>query len=135
MTHGAIITSVLAGAFVVAVAGASPAVAQSTLGGARTPQNKIGGAAKPPPVIGGATIHTTTPPNPPKPGPVVGMSKQGTTGGGTLTSGGNGTPATASLPSGPSKPNPPVTPPKTSNMVVSTSNLKCASGACVARKP
>ena len=60
----------LAAAFGIAIA--SPAFAQSTLGGAKTQQNKIGGLAKPAPVIGGAVTHT---PSPPKPGPVVNTVK------------------------------------------------------------
>ena len=46
-------------------AGIAPADAQSTLGGAKTQQNKIGGAAKPAPVLGGALPHA--PASPPKP--------------------------------------------------------------------
>ena len=53
------------GALGLFVAGVAPADAQSTLGGAKTQQNKIGGVAKPAPVIGGAAIHTP-PPTPPR---------------------------------------------------------------------
>ena len=55
---------ILATAFGIAVATAAPALAQSTLGGAKPQQNKIGGVAKPAPVVGGAVIHTPTPPKP-----------------------------------------------------------------------
>ena len=57
----------VAGALGIAFVGAPPALAQTTLGGAKTQQNKIGGVAKPAPVVGGAVIHTPPPPPPPKP--------------------------------------------------------------------
>ena len=104
------------------------AYAQSTLGGAKTPQNKIGGVAKPVPVIGGAS-HLSSPPALPKPGPVLGMAKPGAPGPvkPNITS-------NAGLSSGPPRANPLVTSPNRSGPVVS-SNLKCASGACSSRGP
>jgi hypothetical protein len=113
---------ILAAALGIFIANVSSADAQSTLGGAKTQQNKIGGVAKPAPVIGGATIHAPSPPTPPKPAPIVGMGKPGSTA---------NTAALGQTP-GP-RPTPPVTPPKGGPVV--TSNLKCASGACTARGP
>src|ERR1700744_4563039 len=78
MNKQAMIQLILASAFGITVASASPVQAQSTLGGAKTQQNKIGGVAKPTPVVGGATIHTP-PPGPPKTSPVVNLAKPGTT--------------------------------------------------------
>jgi hypothetical protein len=113
------------GALGILIAGIAPVQAQSTLGGAKTQQNKLGGVAKPAPVIGGAAIHTP-PPIPPK--PVVNFVKPASPG---VTPSAN----TAALgqAAGP-RPNPPVTPPKKSGPVV-TSNLKCASGACISKGP
>jgi hypothetical protein len=111
------------------IADAAPLAAQSTLGGAKTQQNKIGGVTKPAPVIGGAAIHTPPPPTPPK--PVVGMVKPASPG--TPTPG-----ALGAMPPGPTagapRPNPLVTPPNKSGPAV-TSNLKCAAGACTSRGP
>ena len=102
------------------VASVAPAGAQSTLGGAKTQQNKIGGVAKPAPVIGGATIHTP-PPTPPK--PVVNVAKPASPG---VTPTAN----TAALGQAPGpRPNPPVTPPNKSGPVV-TSNVRCSSDTC-----
>jgi hypothetical protein len=120
-----IIRLTLAAALGIAVATAAPALAQSTLGGAKPQQNKIGGVAKPAPVVGGAVIHT---PTPPKPATVVSTVKP--------TSPGVVTPSTTSSaalsqPPGP-RPNPPVTPPKPP---VVTSNMKCANGACTSKGP
>jgi hypothetical protein len=117
----------LAFAFGIAVTTASPALAQSTLGGAKTQQNKIGGVAKPAPVVGGAVIHTPPQPTPPKPGPVVNTVKP--------TSPGVVTPSTsAALGQTPAlRPNPPITPLKPGPVV--TSNLKCANGACTSKGP
>ena len=110
----------------IAAIGLSSASAQSTLGGPKTPQNKIGGVAKPAPVIGGATIHTPTPPTPPKPGPVAGLAKPNSS---------SGTP-TPGPTSGAAKPNPPYTPPnKGGTVVTATQNLKCGSGACTSKGP
>jgi hypothetical protein len=113
-----------AGLFIASVV---PADAQSTLGGAKTQQNKIGGMAKPPPVIGGATIHTPSPPTPPK--PVVNMARPGSTGVVTPNTTAN---AAALGQAGGSHPNPPLSPPNRSGPG-STANLKCASGACMSR--
>jgi hypothetical protein len=115
----------LTGALGIFIAGVAPVQAQSTLGGAKTQQNKLGGVAKPAPVIGGAAIHTP-PPTPPK--PVVNIAKPGSTG---VTPTAN----TAALGQAPGpRPNPPVTPPNKGGAVV-TSNMKCASGACVSKGP
>ena len=115
----------LTGALGIFIASVVPVQAQSTLGGAKTQQNKLGGVAKPAPVIGGAAIHTP-PPTPPK--PVVNIAKPGSTG---VTPTAN----TAALGQAPGpRPNPPVTPPNKGGAVV-TSNLKCASGACVSKGP
>jgi hypothetical protein len=112
------------GALGIFIAGVAPAQAQSTLGGAKTQQNKIGGVAKPAPVIGGATIRTP-PPTPPK--PVVNVAKPASPG---VTP----TASTAALGQAPSpRPNPPVTPPNKSGPVV-TSNVRCSSDTC-AKKP
>ena len=113
----------LTGALGIFIASVTSADAQSTLGGAKTQQNKIGGVAKPAPVIGGAAIHTP-PPTPPK--PVVNIAKPASPG---------VTANTAALGQAPGpRPNPPVTPPNKGGAVV-TSNLKCASGACVSKGP
>ena len=113
------------GALVIFVANVAPADAQSTLGGAKTQQNKLGGVAKPAPVIGGAAIHTP-PPTPPK--PVVNIAKPASPG---VTPTAN----TAALGQAPGpRPNPPVTAPNKGGPVV-TSNLKCASGACASKGP
>jgi hypothetical protein len=121
----------MAGALGIFVANVSPADAQSTLGGAKPQQNKLGGVAKPAPAIGGAAVHTPSPPTPPKPGPVAGLAKP--TSPGTVTPGATG--ATPSgLNAGNTRPNPPVTPPSKSAAVV-TSNLKCGSGACTSKGP
>jgi hypothetical protein len=120
----------LTAAFGLAIATASSASAQSTLGGAKTQQNKIGGVAKPAPVVGGAVIHTPPPPGPPKPGPVVNTVKPASPG---VTSPGLSSNAALNQPPGP-KPNPPVTPPNKGGTVV-TSNLKCANGACTSKGP
>ena len=109
-----------------AIASVSPALAQSTLGGAKNQQNKIGGAAKPAPVVGGAVIHAPTPPIPPKPGPVASTVKP--------TSPGLVTPSTTGNAALNQRSNPPVTPPKPAGAVV-TSNLKCANGACTSKGP
>jgi hypothetical protein len=100
--------------------------AQSTLGGAKTPQNKIGGAAKAAPVVGGANLRTSSPPAPPKPGVTA-----------TATKPGSAPASPGIMPSGQThaagnvRPNPPaVTSP---NRSATIANLKCASGACTAR--
>jgi hypothetical protein len=132
MNNKAILGLMLAGALGFTVAGISSADAQSTLGGAKPQQNKIGGVAKPPPVVGGATTHASMPPPaPPKPGPVTAMAKStsptpGTTGASTPA------PQTASTP----KPNPPpTTATKNSSIVTASSTPKCASGSCKPKIP
>ena len=111
------------GALGIFVANVAPADAQSTLGGAKTQQNKLGGVAKPAPVIGGAAIHTP-PPTPPKPD--VNIAKPASPG---------VTPTANTLGQAPGpRPNPPVTAPNKGGPVV-TSNLKCASGACTSKGP
>jgi len=130
MNNTTVIRLMLVGGLGIAVATASPVFAQSTLGGAKTQQNKIGGVAKPAPVVGGAVIHTPSPPNPAKPGPVANTVKPTSPG---VTSPGLSSNAALNPPPGP-KPNPPVTPPKQSGAVV-TSNLKCANGACTSKGP
>ena len=106
--------------------------AQSTLGGAKQQQNKIGGVAKPPPVVGGAIVHTALPPNPPKPAPVVNLANKP----GALTQGSSIGSTGLSNPSGQTAgntaPHPPLTPPGKGGAVVS-SNLKCAGGACASK--
>ncbi len=106
---------------------ASPACAQTTLGGAKTQQNKIGGVAKPAPSVGGAVVHT---PPPPPPKPMMNTLKPTTPG---VTTPGLTSNAALNQPTGP-RPNPPVTPPNKGGTVV-TSNLKCANGACTSKGP
>jgi hypothetical protein len=121
MNHRVIIRLTLAGALGVAIA--SPAHAQSTLGGVKPQQNKIGGVAKPPPVVGGATIHTPSPPTPPKPGPVVNLAKPGPTVTPTPNAGTTGPRPNAAV----------MTPfPDKDGKVA---NLKCVSGACMSKGP
>jgi hypothetical protein len=124
MNNKAILRLMLAGAFGVAAAGISTADAQSTLGGAKPQQNKIGGVAKPAPVIGGANVHA--PPPPPK--PVASTTKPGTTG---MTANTTVQGQTQAQTSG-TRPNPPATPPGKGGTVV-TSNLKCSGGACTSK--
>jgi hypothetical protein len=127
--NGTTMKWMLLGTLGIFIANGAPADAQSTLGGAKTQQNKIGGVAKPAPVIGGAAIHTP-PPTPPK--PVVNIAKPGSSGTPTPGTTGNTAAAMGQTP-GP-RPNPPVTPPNKGGAVV-TSNLKCASGACASKGP
>ncbi len=127
MTIRAMAAALLAG--VLALAVSDVGFAQSTLGGAKAQQNKIGGIAKPPPVVGGATVHTSSPPNPPKPGPVVNLANKP----GALTPGATGLSGPTA---GNTAPHPPFTPPGKGSTVVSTSsNLKCAGGACTSKGP
>ncbi|MGA7073108.1 hypothetical protein [Bradyrhizobium sp.] len=121
----------LACVLAVAVGGISEAYAQSALGGAKTQQVKIGGAAKPPPVVGGS-IKPITPPSPPKPGPVISLTKPNSLAG-TPPAISNGT--TPGQTSAATRQNPPVTPSNKSKTVTASSNLKCASGACSSRGP
>jgi hypothetical protein len=117
----------LAAAVGITLATVSPASSQTTLGGAKNQQNKIGGVAKPAPVVGGAVAHTPSSPPPPKPAVVNTVKPIGTLAPSTTASAG------LSQTPGP-RPNPPVTPPKPGSAVV-TSNLKCANGACTTRGP
>ena len=116
------ITWMLAGAISVALVTIAPVQAQSTLGGAKPQQNKIGGVAKPAPVIGGTNTHNT-PPTPPKPGVVANVVKPATS---TPPSTG------ATTPSGPTttntRPNP-----STQSKGTGVANLKCAAGACTSK--
>ena len=131
MNNKSMIGLMLAGAFGIAGADLSSATAQSTLGGAKIPQNKIGGVAKPAPVIGGA-IHPSSPPATPK--PVIGMAKPGSPG--PVTPGISGSAMASGRTSGAPKQNPPVTPPnKGKPVVTASSNLRCSSGACSSRGP
>src|SRR5579863_4342298 len=107
------------GALGIFVANVAPVAAQSTLGGAKTQQNKIGGVAKPAPVVGGATIHTP-PPGAPKTGPVVNLAKPGAT---TPSSAATGTRPNAAV----------MTPLPDKDGKVA--NLKCVSGACMSKGP
>jgi hypothetical protein len=118
-------TTTMAAALFLGVLGfavSGSAFAQSSLGGARLPQNKIGGAAKPAPMVGGAAI----PPGSVRPAPIVGTIKPASPAG-KPTLGGIGNTMASQTPGM----NPPVTPPK--NTLVTPPNLKCSSGACVAR--
>src|ERR1700727_3513569 len=110
----------LTGALGIFIASVVPVQAQSTLGGAKTQQNKIGGVAKPAPVIGGAAIHTP-PPTPPK--PVVNIAKPASP---RVTPTANN--AALGQAPGP-RPNPPVTPPSKGGAVI-TSNVRCSSDTC-----
>ena len=134
MTIRAMAAALLAGALALAVS--DRGFAQSTLGGAKPQQNKIGGIAKPPPVVGGATIHATSPPNPPKPGPVVNLANKP----GALTQGSSmgstGSSKLSGQTAGNTAPHPPFTPSGKGGTVVSaSSNLKCAGGACMSKGP
>jgi hypothetical protein len=110
-----------------ATIGLSPACAQNALGGAKTQQNKLGGVAKPAPAIGGAT-KMVSPPSPPKPGPVIGMTKPNSPGTPAPGSTGNAMGQTAGTPTS----NPPVTAANKGGQV-GASSLKCANGACTSR--
>ena len=106
--------------------------AQSTLGGARQPQNKIGGVAKPAPVVGGATVHAYAPPPPKPPGPVINLANKP----GAPTPGSIGAARPLGQTAGNTPPHPVFTPPnkaKTNTVVNSPSNLKCSGGACTSR--
>ena len=128
MNRNTTIRLMLTAALGIALANVSPANAQSTLGGAKQQQNKIGGIAKPAPVVGGAVVHTPSPPAP-KPAPVVGTIKPASPGGAAPTTTANAL-GQASAP----RPNPPITTPRKSGAVV-TSNMKCTGGACTSRVP
>jgi hypothetical protein len=128
MNSATMIKLMLAGSLAIAVASTSSAMAQTTLGGAKTQQNKIGGVAKPAPAVGGAVVHTPTPPPPPK--PVVNAVKPTSPG---VTTPGLGSNAALNQPPGP-KQNPPVTSPNKGGAVV-TNNMKCSGGACTSVVP
>jgi hypothetical protein len=118
MNNNTAIRWILAGVLGLPCAVAPSVYAQTSLGGAKTPQNKIGGVAKPAPVLGGAP---QVPPSPPKPAPVIGMTKP--------VSAGNAMTPGQTLGA---RQNPPVAQPNRNGTVI-TSNLKCASGACTPR--
>jgi hypothetical protein len=123
------VLAALLGAFAAGVS--YPASAQNALGGATKPkQNAIGGAAKAGPVLGGATRQAAVPPTT-KPALVGGPTKQ--TSVGTPTPGSTGSATTPRSTVSAAKQNPPVTPPNKGGTVVTSSNLKCGAGACVAR--
>ena len=128
MNRNTTIRLMLTAALGIALANVSPANAQSTLGGAKQQQNKIGGVAKPAPVVGGAVVHTPSPPTP-KPAPVIGTIKPASPGGAVPTTTANA-PGQASTP----RPNPPITTPRKTGAVV-TSNMKCTGGACTSTVP
>jgi hypothetical protein len=111
-----------------ALAASDTGFAQSTLGGAKPQQNKIGGVAKPAPVVGGATAHATSPLGPPKPGPVVNLANRP----GALTVGSTGASKPPSQTAG--NTHVPFTG-KSGTVVSASSNLKCAGGACTSRGP
>ena len=106
--------------------------AQSTLGGARPQQSKIGGVAKPAPVVGGATVRAYSPPPPKPPGPVVNLASKP----GTPTPGSIGVVRPLGQAAGNTPPHPVFTPPnngKTNTVPGSSSSLKCSGGACTLR--
>ena len=128
MKNTTMIRLMLAGVLGIAAANIPSAYGQSTLGGAKQQQNKIGGVAKPAPTLGGATVHTSTPPAPKPPGPTVNQaSKPGSTGTPTPTTTAN---ALGQAP----QPTPPVATSKKSGAVV-TNNMKCSGGACTSVVP
>jgi hypothetical protein len=116
----------LVGALALAVS--DTGFAQSTLGGARQQQNKIGGIAKPAPVVGGAAVHTSLPPNPPRPGPVINLVNKPA----TMTPGSTGAATLAGQAAGTTAPRAPLVAQGKSSTVASP-GLKCASGACVSK--
>jgi len=125
MTIRAMVTALLFGALSTAVS--YPGLAQNAVGGAiKTKQNTVGGVAKPAPVIGGAATSASVGT---KPATVGAVPKPGTV---TSAPGSIGNAANAAGRA--AKQNPPVTPPGKGGTVVTTSsNLKCAAGACVAK--
>lgn len=128
MTIRAIAAALLAGALALTVS--DMGFAQSTLGGAKPQQNKIGGIAKPAPVVGGAAVHTYSPPAQPKPGPVVNLANKP----GALTPGATALSKPPGQTAGNTAPHPPFVPPGKGSAVVSaSSNLKCAGGACASK--
>ena len=127
MNNKTMIRLILTVALGIAVGNVPSVYAQSTLGGARQQQNKIGGVAKPAPVVGGATVHAYSPP-PPKP-PVVNLANK------------PGAPTAGSIrplgqTAGNTPPHPVFIPPnkgKSNTVVIPSSNLKCSGGACTSR--
>lgn len=118
----------LTAALGLAMVNVSSADAQTTLGGARPQQNKIGGVAKPAPVVGGATVHAYSPP-PPKPRAVVNLANKP----GTPTPGSTGAVRPLGQTAGNPPPHPVFTPPgkgKSNTVVGASSNLKCSGGSC-----
>jgi hypothetical protein len=128
MNNNTTIKLVLTAALGVAIASVPSAYAQSTLGGAKQQQNKIGGVAKPAPVVGGAVVHTPSPPAPKQPAPAANLASK-------PASIGTPTPTTTANAQGQApRPAPPVTTSKKSGAVV-TSNMKCSGGACTSVVP
>jgi hypothetical protein len=130
MKNRAIVMVTMLGVF--AFGFSHPSSAQNALGGPTKPkQSTLGGAATPGPVIGGATkqapVGSTT-----KQSSIGGVTKQGSVGG-TATPGSTGSATTPTSTAGAAKQNPPVAAPNKGGTVVTTSNLKCAAGACVAK--
>lgn len=130
MKIGALAAALLVGTLALAVP--NTGFAQSTLGGAKLQQNKIGGVAKPPTVVGGAIAHTALPPNPPKPAPVVNLANKP----GALTQGSSigstGPSKLSGQSAGNTAPHPPFAAPGKGSTVVSSS-LRCAGGACMSK--
>jgi len=132
MKNRTMVAAFVLGALAVGVS--DSASAQSAIGGpAKTKMNTVGGAAKPAPAVGGATTPKPTSVVA-KPNTVGGVTKQSSVIG-TPTAGSNAGAMTPSSTGATAKQNPPVTPPKKNKPVVLTTstNLKCASGACVAK--
>src|SRR5579863_2045097 len=137
MKNRTMVAAFVLGALAVGVS--DSASAQSAIGGpAKTKMNTVGGAAKPAPALGGAKTPKPTPvvatPVVVKPNIVGGVTKQSSVIG-TPTPLSNASAMTPSSTGATAKQNPPVTPPKKSKPVVVTTstNLKCAAGACVAK--
>ncbi len=128
MNTNTMVKLVLTAALSVAIASVSSAYAQSTLGGAKQQQNKIGGVAKPAPTLGGAVVHTPSPSAPKPPAPAVNLAgKPGSTGTATPTT-------TANAQGQAPQATPTATTSKKSGAVV-TNNMKCSGGACTSVVP
>jgi hypothetical protein len=126
MTTRAMVMAFLLGALFTAVS--HPGLAQNALGGAvKTKQSTVGGIAKPAPVVGGAATPAAVGT---KPASIGGVAKPGSV---APTPGSPGI-ATNAAGSSTAKQTPPVSPPNKGGAVVTTSSsLKCAAGACVAK--
>ena len=128
MTIGLLLTAALG----IAMAEVPSACAQSTLGGARNQQNRIGGVAKPAPVVGGASVRAYAPPPPKPPTPAINLANRpGAPGPGSV-----GAVRPLGQTVGNTSPHPVFTPPnkmKTNTVVGSSPTLKCSGGACMAR--